>query len=89
MRRLIKQRCITPRCQRSAMTDGDSGADKTRRECAKKRSLHRVGEHFEHIPNEVWDRQNRRQPHLESPQERQVIHPSIMINATVLHLLHS
>ena len=86
-------------------TDGDYGAGQTRRECANvalsipgaatfgllpiKRSLHKVGEHFELILNEVWTCQNRRQPHLESPQARQVIHPSIMINATVLHLLHS
>jgi hypothetical protein len=28
-------------------------------------------------------------PHLESPQERQVMHPSIMISATVLHFVQS
>jgi|GEM_PF-1880350 hypothetical protein len=48
----------------------------------RERSVHKVREHLEAIFSS-------RQPHLESPQERQVIHPSIMINATVLHLLHS
>ena len=48
-----------------------------------------IREYFEAIFNEVMASIRRRQPHLESPQDRQVIQPSIITTATVLHLLHN
>ena len=56
---------------------------------AKKRSVHKVREHFWPELNEASDRLKRFQPHLESPQDRQVLHPSIIITAAVLHLAQS
>ena len=44
---------------------------------------------FHMLLDEVARRLGRAQLHLESPQERQVMHPSIMMTATVLHLVHS
>ncbi len=48
-----------------------------------------VREHSEVVFNAVSRRLERRQPHLESPQDRQVLHPSIITTAAVLQIPHS
>jgi hypothetical protein len=64
------------------LRDNGINASKTER-------TRRVREFSEAIINAVSRRLGRAQPHLESPQLKHVMQPSIMTAATVLHLLHS
>ncbi len=59
------------------------------KEWARERSLQLVNEHLSPFLNDVSRRLVHCQPHFESPQDRQVLHPSIMTTAAVLHLVHS
>ncbi len=66
---------------------GGCNARKERREIGER--TFRYVSRFLALLDEAVRRLGRAQPHLESPQERQVIHPSIIISATVLHFVQS